>query len=76
MGYDADFTLVDMSAERVIEQSWLASRAGWSPYEGVACKGWPMATIIRGRAVMRDAELIGAPDGQPYRFHETMPPAG
>ena len=75
MGYDADFTLVDMNAEQVIEQSWLASRAGWSPYEGVQCKGWPMATIIRGRAVMRDAELIGAPDGQPYRFHETMQPA-
>lgn len=74
MGYDADFTLADMNAERVIEQSWLASRAGWSPYEGVTCKGWPMATIIRGRAVMRDAELIGAPGGQPYRFHETMQP--
>ena len=72
MGYDADFTLVDLNAERVIENSWLASRAGWSPYEGVQCKGWPMATIIRGRPVMRDAELIGAPDGQPYRFHETF----
>lgn len=76
MGYDADFTLVDMNAERTIEKPWLASRAGWSPYEGVACKGWPMATIIRGRVVMRDAELIGAPDGQPFRFHETMQPAG
>lgn len=75
MGYDADLTLIDMNAERTIEKSWLASRAGWSPYEGVVCKGWPMATIIRGRPVMRDAELIGAPDGQPFRFHETMLPA-
>lgn len=76
MGYDADLTLIDMNAERTIENSWLASRAGWSPYEGVQCKGWPMATIIRGRALMRDAELIGEPDGQPFRFHETMLPAG
>ena len=74
MGYDADFTLVDMNAERTIQADWLASRAGWSPYEGVACKGWPVGTIIRGRQVMRDAELIGEADGQPFRFHETLRP--
>jgi dihydroorotase len=72
MGYDADFTLVDMMAERTIEGSWLASRAGWSPYDGVACKGWPVGTIIRGRQVMRDAELLGEPQGTPLRFHETL----
>ena len=74
VGYDADFTLVDMMAERVVERSWLASRAGWSPYEGHACKGWPMATIIRGRQVMRDGELLGEASGQPMRFHETLGP--
>ncbi len=72
MGYDADLTLVDMNAERVIEKSWLASRAGWSPYEGVQCKGWPMATIIRGHVVMRDGQVQGKPLGQPMRFHETL----
>ncbi len=72
MGYDADFTLVDMMAERMIEASWLASRAGWSPYEGVACKGWPVGTIIRGQQVMRDGEVLGEPSGAPYRFHETL----
>lgn len=76
MGYHADFTLVDMNAERVIENSWLASRAGWSPYEGVQCKGWPVGTIIQGRQVMRDAQLLGQPQGEPFRFHETMQPQG
>ena len=72
IGYDADFTLVDLMAERVIEQDWLASRAGWSPYTGHHCKGWPMATIIRGHEVMRDGEVLGTPVGAPMRFHETL----
>ena len=72
VGYDADFTLVDLTAERTIEESWLASRAGWSPYVGHACKGWPVGTIIRGEHVMRDGEVLGEPVGQPMRFHETL----
>ncbi len=72
MGYDADLTLVDMNAERAIDAGWLASRAGWSPYDGFHAKGWPVATIIRGRQIMRDAQLVGRPDGQPFRFHETL----
>jgi dihydroorotase len=72
IGYDADFTLVDMNAERTIAKPWLASRAGWSPYEGAACKGWPVGTIIRGNVVMRDGELVGTPQGAPLRFHETL----
>jgi len=74
IGYDADFTLVDMMAKRVIERDWLAGRAGWSPYEGHACSGWPVATIVRGNVVMRDGSLEGAPIGRTLRFHETLGP--
>ena len=73
LGYDADVTLVDLKAERTIEQSWLASKCGWSPFAGKRVKGWPVATIIRGRVVMRDAELFGPPAGEPVRFMETLP---
>ena len=67
-GYDADFTLVDMSARRVIEESWLASPCGWSPFAGTACQGWPAATIIRGAVVMREDEVQGAPQGGLVNF--------
>jgi dihydroorotase len=30
--------------------------------------GWPMATVVRGRFVMRDGALQGSPAGQPVRF--------
>lgn len=72
IGYDADFTVVDLMAERVIEQDWLASRAGWSPYTGHKCKGWPVGTIIRGHHVMRDGEVLGTAIGEPMRFHDTL----
>jgi dihydroorotase len=71
-GYDADLTLVDLGAKRTITNSWIASRCGWTPYNGMSVTGWPCATIIRGKVVMRDDELIGTPSGQPVRFTECL----
>jgi dihydroorotase len=67
-GYDADFTLVDMGARRRIEESWIASPCGWTPFAGLEVTGWPVATIIRGRTVMRDDEVLGEPVGRLMRF--------
>ena len=67
-GYDADFTLVDLRARRIIEESWIASPCGWTPFAGMRVTGWPVATILRGAAVMRDDEVIGAPRGRLVRF--------
>ena len=75
LGYDADFSVVDLKARRTITADWLASRCGWSPFEGRAVTGWPVATVVRGRVVMRDGELLGAPAGRPVRFQETLPRA-
>ena len=72
VGYDADVTLVDLKAKRTIETSWIASKAGWTPFEGSVVTGWPMGTIIRGRVVMRDGGLANAPTGEPVRFVDTM----
>jgi len=67
-GYDADFTLVDMKAKRTIENKWIASPCGWTPFDGMAITGWPMATIVRGAVVMRDDEVLGAPTGKIVKF--------
>jgi dihydroorotase len=72
LGYDGDFTAVDLKARRTITNSWIASRVGWTPYDGMTVTGWPKATIIGGRIVMRDDELQGPPAGKPVRFHETI----
>ncbi len=71
-GYDADLTLVDLKAKRVITHDQQATRAGWTPFDGFEATGWPMATIVRGRVVMKDGELIGQAHGRPVRFQETL----
>ena len=69
-GYDADFTIVDLKRRRSIEESWIASPCGWTPFAGMECTGWPVMTVIRGAPVMREDEVIGAPRGEPVRFAE------
>ncbi|MFZ5444461.1 MAG: dihydroorotase [Myxococcota bacterium] len=67
-GYDADFTVVDLAAKRTITNDWSKSRCGWTPFDGMQVTGWPIATISRGRVVMRDGALQGKPGGQPVAF--------
>lgn len=71
-GYDADLTIVDLKAKRTLRHEDMASRCGWTPFDGMEVTGWPMATIVRGRVVMRDGELIGKAHGRPVRFQETL----
>ena len=57
VGYDADLTVVDLKRRETITNRWIASRAGWTPYDGVTVTGWPVGTIVRGHAVMWEGEL-------------------
>lgn len=68
VGYDADFTVVDLNARWTVEESWLASRCGWSPFTDMALTGKPVGTIVRGNRVMWEAELANAAIGAPLRF--------
>jgi dihydroorotase len=73
LGYDADFSIVDLKARREISGDWLASKCGWSPFEGMTVTGWPVMTVIRGQLVMREGSLPGQkPRGRPVRFQETL----
>jgi dihydroorotase len=68
VGYDADFTVVDMKRRCTIENRWIASRCGWTPYDGKEVLGWPVGTIIRGQRVMWEGEVMSPGQGQPVRF--------
>jgi dihydroorotase len=69
-GYDADFTVVDLQREETITNAQVASRVGWTPYNGKRVKGWPVGTFVRGRRVMWDGQIIGAAHGAPVGFLE------
>ncbi|MCS0502385.1 dihydroorotase [Ancylobacter mangrovi] len=72
VGYDADFTIVDMKRRETIRNGWIASRPGWTPYDGVDVTGWPVGTFIRGRRVMWEGELVTPSGGTPVRFLESL----
>ncbi|MRL68332.1 dihydroorotase [Brevundimonas sp. SPF441] len=72
VSYDADLTIVDLKAKRTITHDQQATRCGWTPFDGMEATGWPMATLVRGRVVMQDGELLGSAHGRPVRFMETL----
>ena len=52
------------------EVHWIQSRPGWTPYDGVTVKGWPVGTFVRGRRVMWQGDLTTPAKGEPVRFFE------
>jgi dihydroorotase len=72
LGYDADLTLVDLKARWTITNDWMATKCGWTPFDGMSVTGKAVATIVRGLSVMRDGTLLDAPRGKPVRFLETF----
>jgi len=72
VGYDADLTVVDLKRRETIANAQIASRAGWTPYDGVTVTGWPVGTVIRGQRVMWQGSLAAAARGERVRFLETL----
>lgn len=72
VGYDADITIVDMKRRETITDKWIASRAGWTPFNGVSVTGWPVGTFVRGNKVMWDGVLTTPGRGERIKFLETL----
>jgi dihydroorotase len=72
VGYDADFTVVDLKRRETITNAKVGSRAGWTPYDGVSVTGWPVGTIVRGQRVMWDGEVVTPGRGEAMRFLEAL----
>ncbi len=71
LGYDADFTVVDLKKRWQVSAEWLQSRCGWSPFEGDMLTGKAIGTIIRGHRVMWEDSLTNDAVGEPVRFEAT-----
>lgn len=74
VGYDADFTVVDLQRQHTIDNAESGSRCGWTPFHGMTVTGWPTHTIIRGQVVMQEGDVLGQPVGQAVRFQATLQP--
>ncbi|MBN1858692.1 amidohydrolase family protein [Candidatus Bipolaricaulota bacterium] len=61
IGADADLTLFDPHAAWVIEAGALHMNVDFSPFEGWKLVGKTRSTLVRGRPVFRDGEVLAAP---------------
>ena len=68
IGKDADFTIVDLKKEWRIENSWMESKCGWTPFDDCKIVGFPTATMIGGSFVQIEGQLSGNPIGQSLEF--------
>ncbi len=68
-GAEADLALVDLNREMIIDDSALQSRSKISPWQGRRVSGLPVHTIVRGRFVMRDRQLIANTAGWGRSVH-------
>jgi dihydroorotase len=73
VGYDADLTIVDLKRQETITNAWIASKCGWTPYDGKSVTGWPVGTFVRGHKVMWQGELTGPSQGEPVVFGDALP---
>ncbi len=71
-GYDADFTIVDLKKTKEITNAQQHSRSGWTPFDGMTVTGWPVMTIVNGRVVMKDDELVDGQAGAAILFAEAL----
>ena len=51
-----------------ITDNWIASKSGWTPYDNLEVKGMPIITIVNGKVVMRDNEIINESCGEKVEF--------
>jgi allantoinase len=61
VGCDADLIFVDMKRKRMLDNSKIISKCGWTPYHGREVTGDVMLTMVRGKVVMQEGEVIGEP---------------
>jgi dihydroorotase len=72
VGYDADLTVVDLARRQTITNAWIASKAAWTPYDGIEVRGWPVGTFVRGERVMWEGSLLTPAKGRAVRFCDTL----
>jgi len=56
-GFDADIALVDLNKIKIIRAKNMQSKCGWSPFEGLEVKGWPIMTIVNGNIVYENGSI-------------------
>lgn len=57
-GMDADLVVIDLKKEGVVDPDNFHSKAKYSPFKGFKTKGMPVMTLVRGKLVMENGEIL------------------
>ncbi len=63
VGGDADFTVIDETAQWVVDPEQLHSKAKYTPFQGLRLTGKVKQTIVRGQVVYDDVGDLQVPPG-------------
>lgn len=63
-GCDADIVVVDPEIEKIVQRKDLRTKCGWSPYEGLKLKGWPVKTFVNGVKVFENGDVFAGGFGK------------
>jgi len=58
VGKPADITIIDMDEKWVVDPRAFASKGRNTPFKGWKLRGKAYATIVRGKVVMREGEIL------------------
>jgi dihydropyrimidinase/allantoinase len=67
VGADADLAIVDLDLTQVVTPELCQSAQDHTPFEGIAVRGWPTTTVLRGQRVMTDGVVTDGFAGQYVR---------
>jgi dihydropyrimidinase len=60
VGSDADMVLIDPHLRKTLTLDDLHADSDYSIWEGFACQGYPIMTILRGKVIVEQGRLIGS----------------
>ena len=67
-GYFADLVLVNPNKPYTISSNNILYKCGWSPFEGETLSSSIQTTILNGKVVFDNGEVVGEPSGQVLEF--------
>ena len=57
--FDADIVLIDLKKEQKVNSDFFGAFSDYIVYEGWNLKGWPITTMVRGKLVTEDMQIVG-----------------
>ena len=57
-GTDADLTVIELKKSYQVKDENMKSKVGWTPFAGRTFTGWPHLTIIDGKIVAKDGNIV------------------